>query len=339
MDAGGVTSQAIQGRTADFRKWIGIFCGIGIWFLPLIWIDSITFVTLSVAGLTMGSLLFLTACGLTLIFGLLDVLNLAHGAFFVWGAYAGFSVLKALNAIGWVETATLGQSVASLVLVLAMALLVGGILGFILERLIIRRVYGNHLKQILITMGISLIMAELICIFWGPNDEVTLVPAEFMGSWFVFDVIINKFRVVAIIICVLVYSGILLVLKKTKLGIIVRAGVENKEVVQVMGYNIQRIFTGVFVAGAALAALGGAMWSIYKQQIYPGMGQENLIFALIIVIIGGMGSVSGSFLGAMMVGLAFNYVAFLVPKLALGVNIMLMAVILLIRPKGLLGQY
>ena len=339
MNAAAVPGHVHQDRSVELKKWIGITVGIGIWFLPLIWIDSITFVTLSVAGLTMGSLLFLTAVGLTLIFGLLDVLNLAHGAFFVWGAYAGFSLLKILNGLGWVETASLGQSIASLVLVLVLALLVGAVLGLILERLIIRRVYGDHLKQILITMGISLIMAELICIFWGPNDEVTLVPAEFMGSWFVFDVIINKFRVVAIVICLLVYSCIMLVLRKTKLGIIVRAGVENKEVVEVMGYNIQRIFTGVFVAGAALAALGGAMWSIYKQQIYPGMGQENLIFALIIVIIGGMGSVSGSFLGAMMVGLAFNYVAFLVPKLALGVNIMLMAVILLIRPKGLLGRY
>jgi branched-chain amino acid transport system permease protein len=142
----------------------------------------------------------------------------------------------------------------------------------------------------------------------------------------------------AIIIGLGVYIVIQLVLKKTKLGIIVRAGVENREVVQSMGYNIHRIFTGVFAAGAALAAVGGAMWSIFKEQIHPAMGEENLIFALIIVIIGGMGSVTGSFLGAIMVGLAFNYVAFLVPKLALGVNIIIMAVILLIRPTGLFGQ-
>jgi branched-chain amino acid transport system permease protein len=128
------------------------------------------------------------------------------------------------------------------------------------------------------------------------------------------------------------------VLKKTKLGIIVRAGVENREVVQAMGYDIHRIFTGVFAAGAALAAVGGAMWSMFKEQIHPAMGEENLIFALIVVIIGGLGSVTGSFLGAIMVGLAFNYVAFLMPKLALGVNIMIMAIILLIRPTGLFGR-
>ena len=135
-----------------------------------------------------------------------------------------------------------------------------------------------------------------------------------------------------------VFAAILLVLKKTKLGIIVRAGVENREIVQAMGYNIHLIFTGVFAAGAALAAIGGVMFAIFKEQIHPGMGEENLVFALIIVIIGGLGSVTGSFLGALMVGLAFNYVAFLLPKLALGVNILIMAVILLVKPTGLMSH-
>lgn len=323
---------------SSLKKKAAWIIGIGIWFIPLIWIDFTTYLVLTVAGFTMGMLLFLTASGLTLIFGLMDVLNLAHGAFFAWGAYVGFSILHALNRLGWVETGTVGQSISSLLLVLVAALVVGAVMGVILERIIIRKVYGNHLKQILITMGASLIMAELIRIFWGPNDEVTLVPAAFMGSWDIFDVIVNKFRGMAIIIGLAVFFSIQLVLKRTKLGIIVRAGVENREVVQALGYNIHRIFTGVFAAGAALAAMGGAMWSIFKEQIHPGMGEENLIFALIIVIIGGLGSVTGSFLGAIMVGLAFNYVAFLIPKLALGVNIMIMAIILLLRPTGLFGQ-
>ena len=323
---------------ASLRKSVGWIVGVGIWFLPLIWIDPTTYIVLTVAGFTMGMLLFLTASGLTLIFGLMDVLNLAHGAFFAWGAYAGFSILKAVNRLGWVETGTMGQSIISLLLVLATALVVGAVLGVILERIIIRGVYGSHLKQILITMGASLIMAELIRIAWGPNDEVTMVPAVFVGSWDIMDVIINKFRGTAIVVGLAVFSSIQLVLKKTKLGIIVRAGVENREVVQSMGYNIHSIFTGVFAAGAGLAAMGGAMWSIFKEQIHPAMGEENLIFALIIVIIGGLGSVTGSFLGAIMVGLAFNYVAFLVPKMALGVNILIMAVILLIRPSGMFGQ-
>ena len=323
---------------APLRKWAGWIVGIGVWLLPLIWIDPTTYVVLTVAGFTMGMLLFLTAAGLTLIFGLMDVLNLAHGAFFAWGAYAGFSILNALNKAGWVETGTMGQSILSLLLVLAVSLVVGAVLGVVLERIVIRGVYGSHLKQILITMGASLIMAELIRIAWGPNDEVTLVPAAFVGSWDIMDVVINKFRGTAIVVGLAVFGSIQLVLKRTKLGIIVRAGVENREVVQSMGYNIHSIFTGVFAAGAGLAAMGGAMWAIFKEQIHPAMGEENLIFALIIVIIGGLGSVTGSFLGAIMVGLAFNYVAFLVPKMALGVNILIMAVILLIRPSGMFGQ-
>jgi branched-chain amino acid transport system permease protein len=240
--------------------------------------------------------------------------------------------------LGWIETASMGQSLGDLLLVLLLALLVGAVLGLILERVIIRRTYGNHLKQILITMGGSLVMAEIIRIFWGPNDEAVLVPAALQGSWDLYDVLISKFRGVAILVGLIIFGVIQMVLRKTKLGIIVRAGVENKEIVQVMGYNIQRIFSGVFAAGAALAAMGGVMFAIFNGRIYPAMGDENLIFALIVVIIGGMGSVTGSFLGAIMVGLAFNYVAFLVPKLALGVNILIMAVILLIRPKGLMGR-
>ncbi len=320
------------------RKWGGWVFGVGVWILPLVWIDFTTYLTLTFAGVSMGMLLFLTASGLTVIFGLMDVLNLTHGAFFAWGAYAGFSLLNVLTRLGWVEGAAMGQSLGDLALVLLLALVVGAVLGLILEWILIRRTYGNHLKQILITMGGALVMAEIIRIGWGPNDEAVTVPAAFRGSWDLYDVLVNKFRGVALLVGLVIFTAIQLVLQKTKLGIVVRAGVENKEIVQVMGYNIQRIFSGVFAAGAALAAMGGVMFAIFNGRIYPAMGDEILIFALIVVIIGGLGSVTGSFLGAIMVGLAFNYVAFLVPKLALGVNILIMAVILLIRPKGLLGR-
>lgn len=322
----------------DLKKWALWTAGCGIWLLPLAAMDLTTYLVLTVAGVAMGMLLFLTAAGLTVIFGLMDVLNLAHGAFFAWGAYAGFTVLEALNRVGWVETGSLGQGALSVLVALAVALVVGGVLGWVLERLVIRQVYGDHLKQILITMGASMVLAEIIKVLWGPNDEVVLVPLAFTGSYDLMDVVINKFRVAAIVVGLAVYAGVMAVMLKTKLGIIIRAGVENREVVQALGYNINRIFTGVFMAGAALAAMGGTMWGIFREQISPAMGDENLIFALIVVVIGGMGSVTGSFLGACMVGLAFNYVAFLMPKLALGVNILIMAIILLIRPWGLLGR-
>jgi branched-chain amino acid transport system permease protein len=343
MSEGLITSQAASGIDGDpasliARRWAVRIGAVAIWLLPLIWIDFSTYLILTVAGVAMGMLLFLAASGLTLIFGLMDVLNLAHGAFFAWGGYVGFSILEAFNSLGWVETGTFGQSLVSLLAALAVAAAVGLVLGFLMERIIIRNVYGDHLKQILITMGALTVMVELVIVFWGPNDEVVLVPQAFQGSYDFFDVVVDKFRVFAIAVGVVVFAAMQLVLKKTKLGIIVRGGVENPEIVRAMGYNINGIFTGVFAVGAALATLGGTMWAVFKEQIYPGMGVENLIFALIIVIIGGLGSVTGSFLGAIMVGLAFNYVAFLLPKLALGVNILIMAVILLIRPQGLMGQ-
>jgi branched-chain amino acid transport system permease protein len=337
-ERGMIAARADAAAGEQLKRWAARAAAVGIWFLPLIFIDVQTYIILTVAGAAMGMLLFLAASGLTLIFGLMDVLNLAHGAFFAWGAYVGFSVLNALNAIGWVETGTLAQSMLSLAAALAVSVVVGLVLGFLLERIIIRHVYGDHLKQILITMGSLTVLVELLIIFWGPNDEVVLVPRMFEGSYDLFDVIINKFRVAAIVVGVLVFAAMQLVLRKTKLGILVRGGVENPDIVRAMGYNIHAVFTGVFAVGAALATLGGTMWAIFKEQIHPGMGVENLIFALIVVIIGGLGSVSGSFIGAVMVGLAFNYVAFLLPKLALGVNILIMAVILLIRPAGLMGK-
>jgi branched-chain amino acid transport system permease protein len=162
-----------------------------------------------------------------------------------------------------------------------------------------------------------------------------LVPLTFRGNWDIFDVIIQRYRVICIIIGIIVYTVIQLILKKTKLGTIVRAGVENLEMVQAMGHNIYLLFTGVFAVGAGLAALGGLSMSIFSLQVYPDMGSTYLLFAFIVVIIGGLGSVTGSLVGALIVGLTYNYVAYLVPWAAAAVNILIMVVILLIRPTGL----
>ena len=315
------------------------FCSFGIWFLPLIWIDPMIYIVLTIAGLAFGMMLFMVASGMTIIFGLMDVLNMAHGALFALGAYTGgYWMLNLLEKLGWVSYGTAFQSIVSLLLALLAGGLAGALLGFIVERVIIRSVYGDHLKQIMITMGVLYVMTEVTKIIWTANPEVVLVPNLFQGSIDVFDIIINRFRIVAIVVGLVMFGGIQLVLQKTKLGLIVRAGVENREAVQAAGYNINRIFTGVFTAGAALAGIGGTMWCIFQENIFPEIGLENIIFAMIVVIIGGLGSVTGSFLGALIVGLSFNYVGFLLPKLALGINILIMAIILLIRPWGLLGK-
>jgi len=304
-----------------------------LFLLPLFGIQVKTYLTLTIAGLAMGMLLFLISSGVSIIFGLMDVLNFAHGALFAWGAYVGFSVFNLLS--GWVaaDSATLNFGVFLAAIIAAMAAV--ALLGVILERVIVRRVYGNHLFQILITFGATIVLVELIRVFWGPNDEVMPVPVTFEGNWDVSDIIIAKYRVICILIGILVYSAIQLILKKTKIGTIVRAGVENREMVQAMGHNIFLLFTGVFAVGAALAALGGLSMSIFSLQVYPDMGSTYLLFAFIVVIIGGLGSVTGSLVGAIIVGLSYNYVAYLVPWAAAGVNILIMILILLIRPTGL----
>ncbi|MEK7443275.1 MAG: branched-chain amino acid ABC transporter permease [candidate division NC10 bacterium] len=304
--------------------------------LPLAFIEPNTYVTLTVGGLAMGMLIFLVASGLTLIFGLMDVLNFAHGALFSWGAYVGFSVVVALDQRwGWAASPSLALNLLLLLLAIVAATLVALVLGVILERVIVRPVYGKHMFQILITLGATIVLEEMLRIVWGPNDQVMPLPLSFQGSWDVADVIVLRFPVVAIVLGALVYVAMVLVLTRTKVGLIVRAGVESGEMIQVMGYNIHRYFTGVFAAGAALAALGGLMWAMFGQSVRSTMGAEQLIFAFIVVIIGGLGSVTGSLVGALLVGLSYNYVAFLVPKAAIGVNMALMVVILLIRPSGL----
>ena len=311
---------------------------IALLLSPLVLIEPRTYLTLTVAGLAMGMLIFLVASGLSLIFGLMDVLNFAHGAVFSWGAYAGFTAAVLLNQRwGWAASPSVLLNALLFLAAIAAAVLVTVVLGILLERVIVRPVYGQHLFQILITLGATIVLEELIRIAWGPNDQVMPVPATLMGSWDVADVIVLRFPVAAIALGLVVYAGTMLVLNRTRVGLIVRAGVENGEMVQVMGHNIHRYFTGVFAAGSALAGVGGLMWAMFSQSVRPSMGGEQLIFAFIVVIIGGLGSVTGSLVGALLVGLSYNYVAFLLPKAAIGVTMALMVIVLLIRPTGLYG--
>ena len=319
-----------------YRHWgreLVIAGTIILFLLPLIGIPGKIYLTLTIAGLAMGMLIFLVASGVSIIFGLMDVLNFAHGALFAWGAYVGFTVFKHL--MSWVVADSVPKNLVVFSLAIVVAMVLVALLGIVLERVIVRRVYGSHLFQILITFGATIVLVELIRVFWGPNDEVMTVPLTFSRNWDLFDVVISRYRIICVVIGLIVYGSIQLILKKTKLGTIVRAGVEDREMVQAMGHNIFLLFTGVFATGAALAALGGLAMSIFSLQVYPDMGGTYLLFAFIVVIIGGLGSITGSLIGALIVGLTYNYVAYLVPWAAAGANIMIMIIILLIRPTGL----
>jgi branched-chain amino acid transport system permease protein len=325
--------------TPNQRKWLPTLIVLAIFLSPLLLINPKTYITLTISGLAMGMLLFLVSSGFSLIFGFLSVLNLAHGALFAWGAYIGFTSFNLINQwTGWGGSNSIFLNVIIFLLALIIAGLLVALLGIITERLVIRPVYGSHLFQIFITVGAMIVMEELIRIVWGPNDEVMPVPISFMGSWDLFDVVVSKYPLIAIVIGLILYLVIFMILRKTKIGTIVRAGVENPEMVQVMGHNIYRYFTGVFAAGSALAAIGGGMWATFVKSIHPAMGGEVIVFALIVAIIGGLGSITGSVVGALMVGLSYNYVAYLVPKAALGITMLLLVIILSIRPTGLFPE-
>jgi branched-chain amino acid transport system permease protein len=292
-----------------------------------------TWVTLTVAGLAMGMIIFIIASGLTLIFGLMDVLNFGHGAFISVGAYAAALLVPALP--GLLQSDSLALNVAALLLLIALAMLVTGALGYAFERLIIMPVYGQHLKQILVTVGGMIVAQQLIIALFGPVQLALPLPPAFRGALVFGDVAVERYRLIAVAVGLVVLISMLLVLNRTRIGLLIRAGVENGEMVEALGYHIRRLFVGVFVAGSALAGLGGVMWGFYREALTPGMGMDVMVLVFIVVVIGGLGSVGGCFIGALLVAVTANYTGFLAPKLALGSNILLMALILLWRSRGL----
>ena len=279
-------------------------------------------INLSLNGLATGMLIFLLAAGLTLIFGLMDVLNFAHGGLFAWGAYSGI----------WIYSST-----GSFLVGIIGAILTGMILGIVTERWIIKPVYGNHVQQILITLGLMLVLSEMLKVVWGPNQISAVTPDYLSGSWEFGGIIIIKYRVFIIAVGFAVFLAVQYLLKKTKIGLVVRAGVMNKEMVQSLGVNIQRVFMFVFMIGAGMAALGGMLLGPYSGVIHADMGMEFAILAFIVVVIGGMGSFTGSVMAAVLVGLSGSFMAYYVPDLALAGNMLLMAVVLIFRPQGLFG--
>ena len=292
-----------------------------------------TWATLTLAGLAMGMMIFIMASGLTLVFGLMDVLNFGHGAFITLGAYTTTLLLLPLAA--WLGADSLTLNILALLAMIALAMLVTGIAGYVFERVIVTPVYGRHLQQILVTVGGLIVAQQLVIVLWGPIQIAMPLPAALRGIIVFGDIAVERYRLIAVLFGLVVFGGMLLVLNRTKIGLLIRAGVENREMVEALGYHIDRLFVAVFVAGSALAGLGGVMWAFYREALTPGMGFELLVLVFIVVIIGGLGSVGGCFIGALLVALTANYAGFLVPKLALGSNILLMVLILLWRARGL----
>lgn len=305
------------------------FAVIGFVFIQ----DPTAWMTLTVAGIAMGMMIFVMTSGFTLVFGLMDVLNFGHGAFISFGAFVGYSVMNF-----WPDISTSGSAWAQIglfVFAMLVAAVIVGLLSWVFERLIIRHVYGNHLMQILITTGGMIVAEEIIYVLWGNQERSWLKPEAFQGSFQFGDFIFEKYRLLAVVLGVTLFFGLRWVFVKTRLGLLIRAGVEDKEMVKSLGYDIEKLFILVFIAGSALAGIGGVMWGMYDEVITAHIGQNLMITVFIVAIIGGLGSIEGCFLAALMVGLLTNYVGFVFPKLALVSTLILMVAVLLWRPKGL----
>jgi branched-chain amino acid transport system permease protein len=280
----------------------------------------------------MGMIIFIMASGLTLVFGLMDVLNFGHGVFIALGAFVATSVLSGM--VDWTQSQELWRNLVAVGAAMMVAMIAAAVIGLAFERFIVRPVYGQHLKQILITMGGMIIGEEIIKVIWGPLQIALPLPEAMRGSLLWGDASLEKYRLMAVVVGLIVFALQAWTLSQTKVGLLIRAGVQDREMVEALGYKIRRLFVGVFVVGSGLAGLGGVMWGLYQQNVVPQIGAQVNVLIFIVIIMGGLGSTGGALIGALMVGLMANYTGFLLPKLALFSNIALMAAILLWRPQG-----
>ncbi len=287
------------------------------------------FVLLAVTGLGLAGLYFLLASGLSLIFGLMDVLNVAHGLFFTVGGYAAWLVMTRVGV------ASVGLRFAIALLVATVA---GLLIGAVVERGFIRPLYGDHVTQILITAGISIAGVALLGGWFTYDPQTFPVPEVFRMVINVAGARIPLSRLITVGSSLVLLFALLAFLRYTRHGLIIRAGVENRAMVQALGIDVQRSFTLVFAIGGLLAAIGGVLGAVFFAGVTPEIGLNNLIFAFIVVVIGGLGSVSGTALAAVIVGLTQQFVNFFAGA---GVGdltvVALLAITLLIRPQGLLG--
>ena len=312
-------------------KPLALVPALALFVVPFIGSGS-TWLTLTVAGLAMGMIIFIIASGLTLVFGLMDVLNFGHGVFIALGAYVAASVLGLMG--DWTASGGMLVNLMAVLPAMVVAMMVAAAVGLAFERFIVRPVYGQHLKQILITMGGMIIGEELIKVIWGAQQVPLPLPEAMRGTLLLGDAAIGKYRVFAVVVGLVVFGALAWTLNRTKIGLLIRAGVQDREMVESLGYRIRQLFIGVFVVGSALAGLGGVMWGLFQQNLVPQMGAQVNVLIFIVIIIGGLGSTGGALIGALLVGLMVNYTGFLIPKAALFSNIALMVAVLLWRPQG-----
>jgi branched-chain amino acid transport system permease protein len=277
---------------------------------------------LAINSVTLGGLLFLLSAGFSLIFGLMRIPNLTHGSFFMLGAYLGVSFLR-LGLDFWL---------AALLSALVMAVIGGAI-----ERLLLRRLAGQDLAQVLVTLGLSFMIADICLMIWS-GDPISLdTPGSLQGSLPILGIVFPTYRLAIVVVALLIAVALWLMLDRTRLGAMIRAGVDDAPMARVSGIRVSRLFTMVFCLGAALAGFAGVMGGPILS-VYPGLDADMLPLALIVVILGGTGSLLGALVGSFVVGLLYNFGQVLFPELAYVILFLPMLVILVLRPQGLFGR-
>jgi len=277
----------------------------------------------AINGVSLAALLFLLASGFTLSFGLMRVVNMAHGAYYLFGGYIGYSVAQATGSF-------------------AIAILAGGvvvaILGLFIDRFLIRRVGENHLAQVLLTVGIAFVIGDVALSIWGGDNLKIAVPMFMRGAVELpGGIMYPAFRLMLILFGVIVGIILWLLYHKTQIGAVVRAGVDDREMVGATGINVDRLFMMVSALASFLAGMAGVVGGAFLT-LYPGAEWEILVFALVVVIVGGLGSLEGAMIGALIVGLLDSYGRWLLPEFSYFVLFGPMALLLLFRPTGLFGK-
>ena len=278
---------------------------------------------LAVNSITLGGLLFLLSSGFSLIFGLMRIPNLTHGSLFMLGAYIGASLVVWYKLDFWLS------AILSALLVAAF--------GGLIERLLLRRLAGNSLAQVLVTLGIAFMIADA-CLMGFTGDPITVpTPPGLVGAVRGFGLIFPIYRLVVILIAVVIAVVLWLLLDRTRLGAMIRAGVDDPDMARVVGIPVPWLFTIVFCLGAALAGFAGVIGAPILS-VYPGLDFDMLPLALVVVILGGTGSLLGSLVGSFIIGFLYNYGQALLPELAYFVLFLPMVLVLLVRPQGLFGR-
>ena len=272
-------------------------------------------------GISLGMLYFLMSSGFSIIYGLMRILNYSHGTLFVWGAYITYSVYSRTNSF-W-----LGMAVSMVTIAAA---------GAIIEVFLLRNIKGDTVNQVLLTNGLICILYELIKVAYGARAYSPSKPEWLSGTFEVAGVVVPTFRILIIALGIVVFILIYLLLNKTKLGMMIQAGTERPRMLRASGINIRKIFTFTFCLGSALAGLAGAIGCFYFG-LFPELNNQSMFLILIIVVIGGIGSFTGSLIGSLLVGIVQYGMSYFFPDFAMISCVMLMLLVLAFKPQGLLG--